>query len=103
MKKLTITAIALAFLASCGNANNDQPATATEASAEHDHQGHDHNHDHAGIAAAGDIIDPVCGMVKDSTWTDYSLYKGDTVWFCAAPEKVAFDANPEKYSQNIKH
>lgn len=105
MKQLTICAVALAFLAaSCGNATNDQPTTATDESAQHDHQGHDHDHEHKATAgAAGDIIDPVCGMVKDDTWTDYSIYKGDTVWFCAAPEKVAFDANPEKYAQNIKH
>jgi YHS domain-containing protein len=50
----------------------------------------------APVAASADI-DPVCGMVRDSTWTDYTLYKGDTVWFCAAPEKTAFLANPEKY------
>lgn len=57
----------------------------------------------AGATATKEIIDPICGMVKDDTWTDYSLYKGDTVWFCAAAEKTAFDANPEKYAANIKH
>jgi YHS domain-containing protein len=101
MKQLAIYSIALFFLASCGNATNEQPAAATDNHEQHDHQGHDHNHD-APIAANA-IIDPVCGMVKDSTWTDYTLYKGDTVWFCAAPEKVAFEANPEKYAPNIKH
>ncbi len=44
-------------------------------------------------------IDPVCGMVRDSTWTDFSLHQGDTVWFCAAIEKKAFDANPGRYLQ----
>lgn len=47
------------------------------------------------------ITDPVCGMVKDSTWTDYIFYKGDTVWFCATKEKTAFEANPLKYERNI--
>lgn len=48
------------------------------------------------------IIDPVCGMIKDSTWTDFTIYKGDTVWFCAASEKTAFEGNPKKYEKNIK-
>lgn len=56
------------------------------------------------VVASNEIIDPVCGMVKDSTWTDYTIYKGDTVWFCAAPEKTAFEANPEKYAASLpKH
>lgn len=45
-------------------------------------------------------IDPVCGMTKDSTWTDYTIYKGDSVWFCSAAEKQAFIANPKKYIKN---
>lgn len=49
------------------------------------------------ISADYTDVDPVCGMVRDSTWTDYTLYKSDTVWFCAAPEMKAFIANPEKY------
>jgi len=51
--------------------------------------------------AVAKITDPVCGMVKDSTWTDYTVYKGDTVWFCAAIEKKAFEAHPEKYAANL--
>lgn len=47
------------------------------------------------------IIDPVCGMEKDSTWTDYTMYKGDTVWFCAESEKTAFLANPAKYEAKL--
>ncbi len=47
-------------------------------------------------------IDPMCGMVKTDSWTNYSMYKGDTVWFCAAVEKKAFDANPEKYADKIQ-
>ncbi len=38
-------------------------------------------------------------MVRDSTWTEYALYRGDTVWFCAAPEKKAFLADPGKYNK----
>jgi len=47
------------------------------------------------------IIDPVCDMEKDSTWTDYTVYKGDTVWFCAESEKTAFLANPAKYESKL--
>ena len=46
---------------------------------------------------AGAQIDPVCEMEKDNTWTDFSVYKGDTVWFCGTGCKQAFDARPEKY------
>lgn len=46
---------------------------------------------------AGAKIDPVCEMEKEDTWTEFSVYKGDTVWFCGAGCKQAFDARPEKY------
>lgn len=86
-KLLTILPIALLGVTSCTETATT-PGTAT-------------NHDSAAPAAivASDytVIDPVCGMVRDSTWTDYTLYKGDTVWFCAAPEMRAFVANPDKY------
>jgi YHS domain-containing protein len=49
------------------------------------------------IAAAPQITDPVCGMVKDSTWTDFSAVNGDTIWFCSEIEKKAYLANPKKY------
>lgn len=49
-----------------------------------------------------EVIDPVCGMIKDSTWTDFTVYKGDTVWFCAESEKKAFEANPKKYELSLK-
>lgn len=42
-------------------------------------------------------IDPVCGMLRDSTWTDYAVCNSDTFWFCAAPERDAFAANPGKF------
>lgn len=55
------------------------------------------------IAATNVITDPVCGMEKDTTWTDYTMYKADTVWFCAAAEKTAFLGNPAKYEKNLPH
>lgn len=42
--------------------------------------------------------DPVCGMVKDDTWTDYNVADGDTTWFCSETCKTAYMGNPKKYS-----
>ena len=42
-------------------------------------------------------IDPVCEMEKDNTWTDFTVYKQDTIWFCSEGCKKAFEARPEKY------
>lgn len=44
--------------------------------------------------------DPICEMEKDASWTDYSVYKGDSVWFCGEGCKKAFEARPEKYVGN---
>ena len=53
------------------------------------------------LSNKADIIDPVCGMIKDSTWIDYTVYIGDTVWFCAESEKRAFEGNPKKYESKL--
>ncbi len=44
-------------------------------------------------------IDPVCDMVKDDTWTEYSVNGTDTTWFCSSTCKEAYDANPAKYAK----
>lgn len=41
--------------------------------------------------------DPVCGMEKDSTWTDHVVADGDTTWFCSETCKSAYVGNPKKY------
>lgn len=46
------------------------------------------------------IKDPVCDMVKDDTWTDYSVNGTDTTWFCSETCKDAFAANPAKYTKS---
>jgi YHS domain-containing protein len=82
-------AFPLALLAaSCGN------------TAENQETAHEHN------AAAGPVtaeelkhMDPVCQMVNDGTWTDYTVYNEDTVYFCSETCKDAFVANPGKYVQ----
>lgn len=42
-------------------------------------------------------IDPVCEMVYDTSWTEMSVYKGDTIRFCSDNCKKAFEARPTKY------
>jgi YHS domain-containing protein len=41
--------------------------------------------------------DPVCGMEREAGWTDYTVYKNDTIKFCSEGCKMAFEARPEKY------
>lgn len=43
------------------------------------------------------VKDPVCGMEIDPKTAEKSVYKGNTYYFCARPEKEAFDKTPEKY------
>lgn len=95
--KYTIIALGMLALSltACDNAGT---TTQTETKATSTEQ-----HSNTEAIAANAIIDPVCGMVKDDTWTDYTMYKGDTVWFCASAEKDAFEANPTKYEKNLKH
>ena len=49
--------------------------------------------------ATNKFTDPVCGMVKDSTWTDYVVGKNDTTWFCSGTDKDAYLGNPKKYKK----
>lgn len=90
MKRFATVIIATMMLASCGNAPEgetkiempqQEPAPTTETAA----------------APAGKI-DPICEMVKDSTWTEYTVYNNDTVWFCSDVCKGVFAKNPEKYA-----
>lgn len=42
--------------------------------------------------------DPVCGMdVDPQKAAATSVYKGQTIYFCAKGCKIAFDKAPEKY------
>lgn len=47
-------------------------------------------------------VDPICEMVADSSWTDFSVYEGDTVRFCGSGCKKAFDARPAKYAAKLR-
>jgi len=45
------------------------------------------------------VTDPVCKMTLDSEKAaDTSVYKGQTLYFCAKACKTKFDQQPEKYA-----
>ncbi len=48
------------------------------------------------------VKDPVCNMMVDEKKSKIkSEYKGETYYFCCAPCKNTFDANPEKYVRSM--
>lgn len=94
MKKYIIALAVIASMASCGGENNTESATTEEASTEATATA-----EPTEVADPNAKIDPVCEMVKDDTWTEYSVSGTDTVWFCSATCKEAFDANPAKYAK----
>lgn len=91
MRYLAITIIAAISFMSCNgdgaadNSNTDTTVTATEAPEQV-------------TAIPEGSLDPVCDMVKDSTWTEYTVNGTDTVWFCSETCKTAYTANPAKYA-----
>jgi len=44
-------------------------------------------------------MDPVCEMVYDASWTEYSVSGTDTTWFCSETCKTAYEGNPAKYNK----
>jgi len=91
MKRLFILFIPSCLLCSCGNSGKTKIASTRE------------THSTVVVTDTEGFVDPVCGMIKDSTWTDFTIYKGDTVWFCAESEKKAFERNPAKYESKLKY
>ena len=89
MKKLSVlSAIILLFAASCeikvntdDNESEQEPASVTA----------------PGQPKTAVNSDPVCGMEKDNTWTEYSVTGTDTTWFCSPHCKESFEKNPGKY------
>lgn len=47
-------------------------------------------------------ICPICGMVRDSSWMNYTIYKNDTVWFCSTSDRADFINHPKKYASELK-
>ncbi len=87
MKRMIfLLALSLGTLASCQSGQEDashDPAGAESLSPE---------------SLAYSDVDPVCEMVRDESWTDFTVSGTDTVWFCAETCKEAYWANPERYA-----
>ncbi len=94
MKRIfAVLALSSLVFASCNNSSEKKEETAatdtavaapaTEATASHG------------------PIDPVCEMDRDTSWTEYTVYNNDTVWFCSDNCKNAFTAHPEKYADKL--
>ena len=91
MKKLSfLSAIVLLFAASCNmKVSTSDDKTEEKPAAETTTQ----------QPKTAAVTDPVCGMEKDNTWTEYSVTGTDTTWFCSPHCKETFAKNPEKYSK----
>lgn len=90
MKSIITIVIATLILGACNNAqkHSDIPAknnTVTTNS----------------VAKKSVVTDPVCGMEKETKWTDFIVNRGDTVWFCSETCKEAFEATPKRYEKNL--
>lgn len=95
MRQLTLIFIACFFVTSCGNQNTEQKAPAAKESNSLPSQT---------TTANGQLqADPVCEMPRDSSWTDYTIYNNDTLWFCSEGCKKAFMARPDKYIKNTNN
>jgi YHS domain-containing protein len=46
--------------------------------------------------------DPVCDMEVDPDTAPKSEYQGQTYYFCSLSCKLAFDANPQEYSDKVR-
>ncbi|OJU76909.1 MAG: hypothetical protein BGO09_13000 [Bacteroidetes bacterium 47-18] len=81
MKKLLLASGILLALASC-NSGTEQ-ATPENATAK--------------------VLDPVCKMEKDASWTEYTETHGQIFYFCSPVCKEQFDKDPHKYLDAHAH
>lgn len=88
MKKLILPLIAIVLFTACGNDAATESESVMEAEAAE-----------TTMVDPDAEMDPVCEMVKDDSWTDYSVNGTDTTWFCSEVCKGAYEARPEKYSK----
>ena len=91
MKSILITVFAAVFFMAC---NSETPAESTETTVETPAE----TPVETVTVDPNAKIDPVCQMVKDSTWTEYSVTGTDTTWFCSETCKTAYEGNPAKYN-----
>ncbi|MBS1772692.1 MAG: YHS domain-containing protein [Bacteroidetes bacterium] len=85
--------IAVATFTACNNSGEQKTESATANSA---------SKIETVKTAAHVKIDPVCEMEFDTSWTEYTVYKGDTVKFCSDVCKGVFLKNPDKYASKLK-
>lgn len=101
MKKLLLV-LPIAFLFSCGDAEQSSTTDVQTSNNTENHEGHDHSgHDHTHATPEGIVDykthDPVCKMERDEKWTITSMHQNDTVKFCSPVCKDKFDKEPAKY------
>lgn len=92
MRNYILLAAALTIMVSCNDAPPEvaqQPAAVTT--------------ENAAVAtpAIAAKLDPICEMVYDTSWTEYTVYNNDTIHFCSEQCKSAFLARPEKYTKAV--
>jgi YHS domain-containing protein len=95
MKKITLYIAASVFFTACNNNENTSSATFNTADTAV-------KTEEAKPLASNTKIDPICEMEYDASWTEYSVYNGDTVKFCSEVCKEVFDKNPDKYAAKLK-
>lgn len=94
MKQIFLfSALALTF-AACGNSNKteEKAAATTEATAADGATSE-------ATATTNGPKDPVCEMDKKADWDQYTVYGGDTTWFCSPHCKETFDKDPAKFAK----
>ncbi|HEU4553259.1 MAG TPA: YHS domain-containing protein [Chitinophaga sp.] len=92
MQKLIYAFAFAALLTACGSgAGKQQPS-----------QDAAEDNTPATLIAQGKMGDPVCQMPYDTSYVEWSVYKGDTVHFCSPTCKGVFDKTPGKYAANLK-
>lgn len=89
MYKLLFPLALAGILAACGGPSGRQPAVTEDTTAI------------TTASVSGKPGDPVCEMPYDTSYHEFSVYKGDTIHFCSVTCKEVFDKNPEKYAAKL--
>ncbi len=90
MHKLFYPLALAGFLLACGAPSTQQATTTSEEDTAA-----------ATLAVNGKPGDPICEMPYDTSYHEFSVFRGDTVHFCSTTCKEVFDKNPEKYAAKL--
>lgn len=88
MRYLLVTIVSLLAI-SCAPSTPKQPTDASEPPP-------------AVAAFPGKLPDPVCEMDYDTSYHEWTVFKGDTIHFCSVTCKEVFEKAPEKYAARLK-